>query len=297
VAARQAAMSANARPLTAAGDPRVSAPPKPANDTVSYLDDIGYRPVRPRGRFGFGMAVLGALACASLGAGIYVLSGWPWQSPVAAIAKRGSIGSESAAAETTRNEGVKAEPATQERARQEPERQEPATQETAMPELQRDAPPPANMPIAAATPVISAPAPADPPSANPSPANPSPALPSTPPETRAEPAMPAVPQPAAPAAVAPTPEQRATAQRLVARAEGIIRETSDIAAARLFLERAADLGDGQAIYRLAQTLDPDWLSGQRVRGVTGNAEKARVLYERAADLGVQEARARLSTLR
>jgi TPR repeat protein len=94
-----------------------------------------------------------------------------------------------------------------------------------------------------------------------------------------------------------SPEQRAESQRLINRADSILRNTNDIAAARLFLERAAGTGDGQAFFRLAETYDPDWLAQQRARGVSGDLPRARALYQRAADLGVPAARIRLGTLR
>ncbi len=111
-------------------------------------------------------------------------------------------------------------------------------------------------------------------------------------------AAPVAPPPAPPAAQPrPTPEQLAEAGQLIQRADRILQQTSDIAAARLFFDRAAKLGDPEGLFRLAETFDPAWLARAGARGVAGDAPRARELYQRALDQGVEQARERLSALR
>jgi outer membrane biosynthesis protein TonB len=129
---------------------------------------------------------------------------------------------------------------------------------------------------------------------------PTPPPPEPPPQAAPEPVPPA-PPPAAAAAPAPPPtpgpEQLAEARQLAQRASRILRETNDIAAARLFLDRAAKLGDADATFRLAETYDPAWLSRAGARGVAADVARARALYELALDRGVAAARDRLMALR
>jgi hypothetical protein len=63
----------------------------------------------------------------------------------------------------------------------------------------------------------------------------------------------------------------------------------DFTAARLFYERAANTGDGQAALRLGATFDPAFLTRSRFIGARGNAAKAAYWYQRADKLGVSEA--------
>lgn len=63
----------------------------------------------------------------------------------------------------------------------------------------------------------------------------------------------------------------------------------DYTAARLFYERAANTGDGQAALRLGATYDPAFLTRSRFIGARGNAAKAAYWYQRADKLGVPEA--------
>ena len=71
---------------------------------------------------------------------------------------------------------------------------------------------------------------------------------------------------------------------LVTRGDGFL-STGDIASARLFYERAADVGDGSAALRLGATLDPSFLGRIGVRGTTGDPYQASFWYCRARDLG------------
>jgi hypothetical protein len=74
------------------------------------------------------------------------------------------------------------------------------------------------------------------------------------------------------------------AERLILRAAALLAQ-KDIGGARLVLERAADLGNGIAAFRLAETYDQAVLAtwGSRLRGVKANAAE---FYRRAASLGV-----------
>ncbi len=63
----------------------------------------------------------------------------------------------------------------------------------------------------------------------------------------------------------------------------------DVSSARLFYERAADAGDGQAALRLGETYDPTFLERAKLRAVQGDAAAAIFWYRRARELGVAEA--------
>jgi len=79
----------------------------------------------------------------------------------------------------------------------------------------------------------------------------------------------------------------------VARARAFMAQ-GDMTTARLFLERASNLGDAQATYLLAQTYDPVVLSRWKVLGVSPDVDKARALYSEAAAAGFADATNRLS---
>jgi TPR repeat protein len=63
----------------------------------------------------------------------------------------------------------------------------------------------------------------------------------------------------------------------------------DFASARLFYERAANAGNGQAAIRLGQTYDPSFLEWARLRWVRGDAAAAAFWYRRARELGMSDA--------
>jgi hypothetical protein len=81
---------------------------------------------------------------------------------------------------------------------------------------------------------------------------------------------------------------------LVKRGEDLI--ASDIAAARLVLQRAAEGNDVGAALMLAGTYDPVALEKLGVQGLSADVAKARAWYERAKGLGSPEARRRLELL-
>ena len=68
--------------------------------------------------------------------------------------------------------------------------------------------------------------------------------------------------------------------RLIARA-GALLSQGNIGAARIVLERAAESGNAQASFMLAETYDPVILSAWGTYGTRGEAAKARELYAKA----------------
>jgi TPR repeat protein len=115
-------------------------------------------------------------------------------------------------------------------------------------------------------------------------------------ETKAEsPKLVVPPAPAAPRAPILSPADREAAERLIARGE---RETEqgNIAVARQFFVRAAQLGLARAAMLLAATYDPRELARSGVQGVQPNLAEARKWYERARELGAPEAEERLARL-
>jgi hypothetical protein len=81
------------------------------------------------------------------------------------------------------------------------------------------------------------------------------------------------------------------ATRLIARAS-ILLDQGNIGAARIVLERAAEVGSAQASFMLAQTYDPVVLSAWGTYGTRGEATKAREFYAKAQAGGIQETKDR-----
>jgi hypothetical protein len=94
----------------------------------------------------------------------------------------------------------------------------------------------------------------------------------------------------------PDPVNAAEVARLAARASMLLGQ-GDIASARIVLERAAETGNAQASFALAETYDPLVLRKWGAYGTLGDAAKARDLYARAQAGGVKEARERFDALR
>jgi hypothetical protein len=105
-----------------------------------------------------------------------------------------------------------------------------------------------------------------------------------------------VPAAAARSNATPDPQSAAEVTRLVARASLLLGQ-GDIGSARIVLERAADGGNAQASFALAETYDPFILRKWGAYGTLGDAVKARELYARAQAGGVKEAKERLDALR
>lgn len=98
------------------------------------------------------------------------------------------------------------------------------------------------------------------------------------------------------APVSPTPRAPADEQRLLARANALLRQ-ADISGARQLLELALSRGSAQAAFMLAETYDPPVLESWRARGVAGDRAKARDLYQRAKAAGIDDAEERIKALK
>ncbi len=94
----------------------------------------------------------------------------------------------------------------------------------------------------------------------------------------------------------PNREDAAEVAKLVARA-GVLLGQGDVGSARIVLERAAETGNAQASFNLAETYDPLVLAKWRTYGTRGDATRARGLYARAQAGGIKEATERLDALR
>jgi TPR repeat protein len=96
---------------------------------------------------------------------------------------------------------------------------------------------------------------------------------------------------AVPAAAARPPSERPPSSTdislILARGDSLFG-VGDIASARLFYERVADAGDGQAALRLGETYDPAFLERAQLR-VQGDRAQGVFWYRRARDLGASEA--------
>jgi TPR repeat protein len=145
--------------------------------------------------------------------------------------------------------------------------------------------------IAAAALIVPEKLPIDPPASNVAalgPAAPSAAAPSP----AARPERPAAPSPTGPQLI---PEDRERVMALLARGNDQLAQ-GNVAAARLYYQRAADAGVAQAALALASTYDPDELIRLRVVGMQADRDLARRWYERARELGAPEAERRLKRL-
>jgi len=86
-----------------------------------------------------------------------------------------------------------------------------------------------------------------------------------------------------------TPQDRQRAQGFVTKGEELMA-AGNVEAARLFYERAADLGLARGALALAATFDPDWLERRQVvGGLRPDPAAAKRWYERARELGADEA--------
>lgn len=95
-----------------------------------------------------------------------------------------------------------------------------------------------------------------------------------------------------------SPDGRAAddqAAGLVTRGDVFLR-AGDIASARLFYERAADGGNGQAALRAGATFDPIFLASIGLRGLRGDPARALDWYHRALALGANNAKPYLQRL-
>ena len=90
-------------------------------------------------------------------------------------------------------------------------------------------------------------------------------------------------------------EALAQATRLVTQGERYLAQ-GNIAIAREYFERAADLGLAAAAMKMAETYDPAALAVRGALGPKPNAAEARKWYERAMALGMHDAEAQLHRL-
>jgi hypothetical protein len=91
------------------------------------------------------------------------------------------------------------------------------------------------------------------------------------------------------------PANRDRAENLMVKGEELLRD-GDVAGARLFFRRAADLGLSKAAVALAETYDPNEFNRLGVQGMQPDIAAARRWYERARQLGASEAPERLRRL-
>ncbi|MGE5202757.1 MAG: hypothetical protein ACM3O6_11915 [Acidobacteriota bacterium] len=148
-------------------------------------------------------------------------------------------------------------------------------------------PPPAPPPAAASVAPQSEP---------PAPSAAAPPAPQAPPESTAvaPAAEPEPPQAAAAAPSQPAPDPQEIAA-LIVRGDELLG-TGDVVSARLFYQRAAELGSGPAATAVGQTYDPLFLEVARVRGVRGDSQVAADWYRKAVALGDRQAEIRLRRL-
>jgi len=113
----------------------------------------------------------------------------------------------------------------------------------------------------------------------------------------AAPAAPRAPDASAPAETsvgakptAPSETRLSAAETaaLVSRGDAAF-SVGDVASARLFYERAADAGNGDAALRLGESYDPNFLERAKLRAIKGDSKAAVFWYRRAKELGIAEA--------
>jgi TPR repeat protein len=99
-------------------------------------------------------------------------------------------------------------------------------------------------------------------------------------------------------AVAPSASPQATVAEtvaLVARGDEFFA-ARDITSARLFYDRAANMGDGRAALRMGETFDRAFLERAGIRGAGSDQQQALSWYNRARNLGNAAADRLLKTL-
>jgi TPR repeat protein len=83
--------------------------------------------------------------------------------------------------------------------------------------------------------------------------------------------------------------------RLLARADELLSQ-GNISEARIVLERAVEMGNARASFKMAETYDHRVLSHWKTYGTRGDLSKAREFYAKAAAGGIEEAKDRLASL-
>jgi TPR repeat protein len=94
----------------------------------------------------------------------------------------------------------------------------------------------------------------------------------------------------------PSPAARDPIESLLRRGDEFLG-FGDIAAARLFYERAAKAGSGLAAMLAGKTYDPLYFAEIGARGMVADRAKAMDWYSKAVALGDPEAKTRLERLR
>ncbi len=160
----------------------------------------------------------------------------------------------------------------------------PQTQAAApSPALQKMAPPAVTPPVAAPLVVASLPPP-PPPTA---------AMRTPPPQIVTPPPAAAVPQTPAPPQLSAA--DRTKAEDMIRRGDAFMNQ-GNVAVARQFFRRAADMGLGLGALRLGTTFDPYELAAASVVGLQPDAKQAMSWYEKARELGTADAAQRLGRL-
>jgi hypothetical protein len=120
--------------------------------------------------------------------------------------------------------------------------------------------------------------------------------PESPPTTGSSPSPAVSPDSTARPDAGSAPDTASEIKTLVKRADMLVGR-GDLAAARLFYERAVDAGDATAAIYLGTTYDPSFLSRARLgKTVRGDLGTAAYWYRRARDLGSGEAEALLKAV-
>jgi hypothetical protein len=116
------------------------------------------------------------------------------------------------------------------------------------------------------------------------------------PESPRPPPVASLPKQAAPQPPVLSAETKAQAERMLA--NGLKQlDQGNIGAARMFLQRAAEEGSGEAALKLAETFDPAVLARVAPLAVkSADLKEAKRWYEKARELGAPEAEVRLGRL-
>ena len=85
-----------------------------------------------------------------------------------------------------------------------------------------------------------------------------------------------------------TPTRAIEHSALLSRGDSLLN-TGDVGSARLFYQRAADSGNGEAALRLGETYDPNFIEWAKLTFVRADPAAALFWYQRAQELGVTEA--------
>jgi TPR repeat protein len=102
--------------------------------------------------------------------------------------------------------------------------------------------------------------------------------------------------PSAPADPSPGPRLSELEIDALRRHGDAFLSAGDVTSARLYYERAAEAGDGDAALQLGASYDPVVLSFAGIHGVTGDPARALFWYRRALEFGMTGAEQRIKSL-